>query len=134
EKNTGVKKIPKSVTPSMPLNTAMPRDLRISAPAPEAAHNGRTPRMNANDVIRIGLSLNLDDSKVAAKTVWPSWCSCLANSTTRMAFLHARPTRTTSPICTKIFSEVFVYSTPAREHNTHNGTTRMTAKGRAQLS
>ena len=34
----------------------------------------------------------------------PRWCSCLANSTIRMAFLHARPTSTTRPICTKMFT------------------------------
>ena len=38
----------------MPLNTAMPIDLRALAPAPVATTSGATPRMNANDVIRIG--------------------------------------------------------------------------------
>ena len=35
----------------------------------------------------------------------PRWCSCLANSTIRMAFLHARPTSTTRPICTKMLTD-----------------------------
>ncbi len=40
EKKTGVRKIPKSVTPTMPLNTAIPSDRRISEPAPEATTSG----------------------------------------------------------------------------------------------
>ena len=42
------------VTPSMPQNTAVPSDWRISAPAPVAIISGSTPRMKAKDVIRIG--------------------------------------------------------------------------------
>ncbi len=34
KKNTGVRKMPNRVTPIMPLNTAVPSDWRISAPAP----------------------------------------------------------------------------------------------------
>ena len=39
---------PNSVTPSMPLNTAVPSVCRISAPAPRAIISGTTPRMNAH--------------------------------------------------------------------------------------
>ena len=38
----------------MPLNTVMPIDLRALAPAPVAITSGATPRMKANEVIRIG--------------------------------------------------------------------------------
>ena len=38
----------------MPENTVMPIDLRALAPAPLATTSGATPRMKANDVIRIG--------------------------------------------------------------------------------
>ena len=48
--------MPKIVTPSMPLKTAVPSDRRISAPAPCAITSGTTPRMKANEVIRIGRS------------------------------------------------------------------------------
>src|ERR1700722_4811250 len=54
-KKTGVKNMPKSVTPSIPLKTAIPSDRRISAPAPEASTKGTTPSMKANEVIRMGL-------------------------------------------------------------------------------
>ena len=38
----------------MPLNTAMPIERRAFAPAPVASTSGTTPRINANEVIRIG--------------------------------------------------------------------------------
>ena len=57
--------MPNSVTPSMPLKTAMPSERRISAPAPEATISGITPKMKANEVIRIGRSRSRDASCVA---------------------------------------------------------------------
>ena len=38
----------------MPLNTAMPIERRAAAPAPVARTSGSTPRMKANEVMRIG--------------------------------------------------------------------------------
>ena len=58
--------MPNSVTPSMPLNTAVPSERRISAPAPTAMTSGTTPKMKANDVIRIGRSRSRDASSVAS--------------------------------------------------------------------
>ena len=127
--------MPNSVTPSMPLNTAVPSERRISAPAPVATTSGTTPRMKANEVIRIGRSRSRDASSVASKRGLPSSsCSCLANSTIRIAFLHARPTSTTRPICTKMLTSRCVHSTPATEQSRHSGTTRITASGSDQLS
>ena len=48
-KNTGVRKRPNAVTPSIPANTAVPSARRISAPAPSASTSGTTPIMNATD-------------------------------------------------------------------------------------
>ena len=45
---------PKIVTPSIPKNTAVPSDWRISEPAPVATASGKTPRMKANEVISMG--------------------------------------------------------------------------------
>src|ERR1044071_8319001 len=50
---------PKAVTPIMPENTAVPSVWRSSAPAPTAQTSGTTPKMKANDVIRIGRSRSL---------------------------------------------------------------------------
>src|SRR4051812_26254567 len=94
--------MPKTVTPSMPLKTAVPSATRISAPAPAARTRGTTPRMKANEVIRIGRRRCFEASTVASKRPRPWSCSCLANSTIRMAFLLARPTSTTSPIWVKM--------------------------------
>ena len=126
--------MPNSVTPSIPLKTAVPSERRISAPATEANTSGRTPKTKANDVIRIGRSRSRDASCVTSKTGRPCSWSWRAYSTTRIAFLQASPTSTTSPICTKIFTSRAVYSTPATEQSKHKGTTRITAKGRVQLS
>ena len=45
---------PARVAASMPLNTAVPSEWRAAEPAPLATISGTTPRMNANEVIRIG--------------------------------------------------------------------------------
>ena len=126
--------MPNSVTPIMPLNTAVPSDRRISAPAPVATIRGTTPMMKANEVITIGRIRSRDASRAASKRGLPSLCSCWANSTTRMAFLHASPTSTTRPIRTKMSRAPPVAQPPSSEQSTHSGTTRMTASGIVQLS
>ena len=71
KKNTGVRKMPNDVTPSMPLKTAVPRVRRISAPAPLARRSGTTPRMNAIEVITIGRSRSRQASRVASRSGRP---------------------------------------------------------------
>ena len=56
----------------MPLKTAIPSERRISAPAPEAIIKGMTPKMNANEVMRIGRSRSREASFVASKAERPS--------------------------------------------------------------
>src|ERR1044071_8668516 len=46
----------RNVDAIMPPATAVPTEWRASRPAPLANTSGMTPRMNASDVIRIGLS------------------------------------------------------------------------------
>ena len=119
----------------MPLNTAVPSDRRISAPAPEASTSGTTPKMKANEVIRIGRSRSRDASSVASKT--------------RLAFLRAvawRIRRSGSRSCTpgrparpgrsarRCSRRGRCTSTPATEQSRHSGTTRITASGSDQLS
>ena len=58
----------------------------------------------------------------------------LANSTIRMAFLHARPTRTTKPICTKMLTSMPRRAMPVSALSKHIGTTKTTASGSDQLS
>src|SRR5437868_2062648 len=126
--------MPNSVTPSMPLNTARPSERRIPAPAPSAITKGTTPKMKANEVSRIGRRRSRTASSVASRGALPSSRCCLANSTMRMAFLLARPTSTTKPICVKMFTSIRARVTPTMEQSRHIGTTRMTASGSDQLS
>ena len=90
--------------------------------------------MNASEVIRIGRSRSRHASTVASARDHPSRCFSLAYSTIKIAFLHARPTSTTRPICTKMLTSRPVPSTPASEQSRHIGTTRITAIGKSQLS
>ena len=76
--------------------------------------------MNANDVIRIGRSRSWHASSVASKRGSPSSCCCLANSTIRIAFLLARPTSTTKPICVKMLMSML--RQPARRRSSRAGT------------
>ena len=72
----------------MPLNTVMPIDLRALAPAPVASTSGTTPRMKANDVIRIGRNRARAASTADSSSGLRSrTCSSSATSTIRMAFL-----------------------------------------------
>src|ERR1019366_4940178 len=49
----GMNRIPMLVANSMPANTPVPIECRLAAPAPLASISGSTPRMNANDVMRM---------------------------------------------------------------------------------
>src|SRR5512146_646094 len=53
-KKVGTNSTARQVEAIMPENTVMPIDLRALAPAPVAITSGTTPRMKANEVIRIG--------------------------------------------------------------------------------
>lgn len=50
----------------MPTNTAVPMAWRISAPAPVASANGKTPAMNEIEVIRIGRNRSRQASSAAS--------------------------------------------------------------------
>jgi len=71
---------PKSVTPSIPKNTAVPSAWRISAPAPVANTKGTTPRMKAKEVMRIGRRRVRAACAAASKRSAPCSSACLANS------------------------------------------------------
>ncbi len=117
------------MTPIMPKNTAVPSACRISWPGPLAKTSGTTPRMKANDVIRIGRSRVRAACSAAVQRVSPRSSSCLANSTIRIAFFAASPTSTTSPICVRILSSKPRRLTPRIAASRHIGTIRMTANG-----
>src|SRR5215813_12148248 len=86
----GVKSRPKPVTPSIPKSTAVPSDCRISAPAPVATTSGATPRMNENEVIRIGRRRVRAACTAASPEATPSSSFWRANSTIRIASLDGQ--------------------------------------------
>ena len=88
-----------TVAADMPAKTAVPSDHRDAEPAPVAIISGTTPRMKANDVMRIGRNRSLAPSIAASTIDRPSFsCFAFANSTIRMAFLAASPRSMTRPI------------------------------------
>ena len=118
----------------MPANTATPIALRISAPAPVDSTSGTTPAMNAIEVIRIGRRRRRHASITASHVLAPACSRVRANSTIRIAFLHASPTSTMSPICVKMLLSPPVSHTPAIADSRHIGTIRITTSGSVQLS
>ena len=74
------------VAANIPPSTPVPMDCLAAAPAPVAVARGMTPRINAMEVITIGLRRSLAASKAASRTDLPSCISCEANSTIKIAF------------------------------------------------
>src|SRR5690606_5086526 len=132
--DTGVSSRPNAVTPIIPENTATPIACRISAPEPLEKTSGTTPAVNAIDVIRIGRTRRRHASMIASHVLAPAASRVRANSTIRIAFLHASPTRTMKPICVKMLLSPFVSHTPAIADKRHIGTIRITTSGNARLS
>jgi hypothetical protein len=78
----------------------MPIDLRALAPAPVASTSGATPRMKANDVIRIGRNRARAASTADSRMAFPSMRNSRATSTIRIAFFAESAISSTSPIWT----------------------------------
>ena len=90
--------------------------------------------MNANDVIKIGRRRNRAASVAAVSRSCPRATSSLANSTIKIAFLQAKPTSTTNPICVKMLLSIARINTPVIAASKHIGTMRIIEAGNAQLS
>lgn len=71
----------------MPVPIAM----RLFAPAPVDNASGKTPAINAIDVIRIGRNRVFAAEIAAADNDWPCLTAASANSTIRMAFFDDSP-------------------------------------------
>ncbi len=82
----------------------------------------------------MGLNRSLQASTVASRTDFPSSCNCFANSMIKIEFLLQSPTSTTNPISVKRLIPVFPTMVPTSAEKIQTGTTRMTAKGKPQLS
>lgn len=91
--------MPITVAATMPLNTVVPIDRRLAAPAPVEISSGTVPRMKASAVISTARKRWRAPATAASTIDRPSARCSRANSTIRMAFFAARPTSSTSPIC-----------------------------------
>lgn len=58
-------KIPSAVAVNMPKTTVVPISLRETLPAPVESANGKQPKINANEVIKIGRKRILEASMAA---------------------------------------------------------------------
>ena len=84
----------------MPKNSVVPRWLRLAAPAPVASIIGSVPRSVVSAVIRRARRRSPAAAPAASTMENPSFsCLSFANSTSRMAFFEASPTRSTRPSC-----------------------------------
>src|ERR1019366_6055060 len=133
-KKRGMKKIPMVVANSMPANTPVPIEWRLAAPAPLASMSGSTPRMNANDVMRMGRSRSRAASTAASCSGMPCPCSSFANSTIRIAFFAASPTTAIMPTWKYTSLGWPRIQMPSSAPSTPNGTPSSTANGTDQLS
>ena len=98
-KRTGTRKIAKPLENTMPTMVTVPIRRRATAPAPRAVHSGIRPKMNANEVIRIGLRRWRAPFSAAVTSASPCSSSALANSTIRIAFFAESPINMMRPIC-----------------------------------
>ena len=92
-----MKKTPIAVAAIMPPMTPMPIEFWAPEPALLAKASGATPRMKANDVMRMGRRRCRAASSVASTRPIPESCRAMANSTIRMAFLAASPIVVSNP-------------------------------------
>jgi len=82
----------------MPPMTPVPMARWLALAAPLALKSGHTPRMKANEVIKIGRKRWRAPSTVAACSPAPRNCASFANSMMRMAFLVERPMMAIMPM------------------------------------
>ena len=87
------------VAVSIPPMTAEPMAIRPLAPGPVETASGKTPKMKAKLVIRIGRKRILAASTAASMIRLPSFSARSANSFIRMAFFEVRPIVVRRPIC-----------------------------------
>src|SRR5438105_3406927 len=132
--STGMMKMAMAVAASMPVITTVPRICRAIAPAPVATQSGIMPKMNANEVMRIGRRRSRAPSSAASTSGLPFFSSSRANSTMRMAFLAARPMSIANPIWAKIPRSKLRSKRPRKAPRTATGTDRSTENGGDQLS
>ena len=118
----------------MPPITPVPMARWAPELAPVAMASGSTPRMNANDVIRIGRKRRREASSVDSTRPLPSAYRSFANSTIRIAFLADRPMMVIRPTLKNTSFGMPRKVTASTAPITPSGTTSITDTGIDQLS
>lgn len=67
-----MKRVPTSDVINIPAKTAIPNEIRLAAPAPVETTSGKTPRIKANEVIRIGRRRTFPASMAASEIGFPA--------------------------------------------------------------
>lgn len=67
-----MKSVPTNEVINIPAKTAIPNEIRLAAPAPVEMTRGKTPRMKANEVIKIGRSRTFPASMAASEIGFPA--------------------------------------------------------------
>jgi len=85
------------VPTSIPQNTAVPIARWLADDAPVAIYIGTTPKINANEVIKMGRKRNLAARNADSAMDLPALCKSWANSIIIMAFFALKPITVTIP-------------------------------------
>ena len=119
----------------MPNTTAVPSASRAPAPAPSAIASGTVPRMNANEVIRIGRSLSLAPSRRGLLDRFALLALELGEFDDEDGVLGRQTNQHDQPdLGVDVVVEADAGSRPRNAPNTPNGITSRMATGIAQLS
>ena len=123
-----------NVAAVMPPITPVPTAARAPAPAPLENANGTTPRINANEVIKMGRNRKRAASREASRALIPSSRFSTANSTIKIAFFAARPSNVTRPIWKYTSLVMSRIHTASSAPNKPNGMASSTENGRVHFS
>ncbi len=121
------------VEKTMPVMVTVPMSRRARAPAPSAFQSGRRPKMNANDVMRIGRRRRRAPVSAASTSDAPFSSSAFAYSTIRIAFFAESPISMMSPICAYTLLSSRRIQSPTNAPATAIGVLSSTLKGSDQL-
>ncbi len=133
-KNTGTKITASTVALIMPPITPVPMARWLAEPAPDDTTSGSTPRMKANEVIRIGRKRRWHAASVASTRLLPCACRSFANSMIRIAFLADSPITAIRPTLKNTSLGRPRSVAPSNAPSTPSGTTSITDAGIDQLS
>ena len=130
----GTKRVPMMALRNIPNTTAVPSDMRLSAPAPVANIMGITPKMNASAVIMMGRKRMTPALSAEVRIGVPDFRKSVAYSTMRMAFFADSPSSSINPIWVYMLMLSPMNIHPSTVPRIATGIESTTAMGSVQLS